>query len=49
MPSERCEMSLFSGVRGRGQRVEKVVVGPVGGPRDPETRPKRYENDVFGP
>jgi len=31
------------------QRVEKVVVGPVSGPRDPETRPKRYENEVFGP
>jgi hypothetical protein len=36
-------------VRRTLQRVEYVVVDPVSGPRDPETRPKRYENDVFGP
>jgi hypothetical protein len=36
---------LFTGVRGRVQPVEKVVVGPVGGPSEPknkaETLPKR--------
>src|SRR5829696_8947972 len=29
---------LFTGVRRRSQPVEKVGVGPVGGPREPENR-----------
>jgi hypothetical protein len=41
--------SLFTGVRGRGQRVEKVVGGPVGAQEIPKTRPKRYNSDVFRP
>jgi hypothetical protein len=30
------------------QPVEKVVVAPVGSSREPENKPKHYENDVFG-
>src|SRR5215216_6050122 len=36
-----CRLTpLFTGVRGRGQPVEKVGVGPVGGPREPENKAK---------
>jgi hypothetical protein len=41
------QRALFTGVRGIDQPVEKVGVGPVGGTREPETRPKHYEYIIF--
>jgi hypothetical protein len=42
---------LFTGVRGIGQRVEKVDVGPVGGPKEPqnktETLPRLRNRPAF--
>jgi hypothetical protein len=40
---------LFSGVRGRGQRVEKVGVSPVGDPREPENKAKTLQERRIWP
>ena len=36
-------------LRRMGRPVEKVVVGPLAGPREPKPRPKHYQNGVCGP
>src|SRR5215203_1341295 len=38
---------LFTRVRGRGQPVEKVVVGPVGGPKEARNQPKTLQRRRF--
>jgi hypothetical protein len=42
-------LPLFIEVRGRGQPVEKVVVGPVGSPKHPRTQAKTLQNRGFKP
>src|SRR5215212_1206812 len=38
---------IFTGVRGRGQPVEKVVVGPVGGPKEARNQSKTLQRRRF--
>jgi len=42
-------LSLFTHVRGRGPPVEKVVVSPVGGSREPENKAKTLRKQRIQP
>src|SRR5215212_6039539 len=42
-------LPLFTDLRGRVQPVEKQVVGPVGGPREPKTEAKTLKSGLSWP
>jgi hypothetical protein len=44
-----CPQAIFTPVLRRGQRVEKVVVGPLSDPKEPENKAKTLQRRRFQP
>jgi hypothetical protein len=49
LPALPLHLALIHKVRGRGQPVEKVVVGPVGGPKGARNKAKTLRKRRFQP